>query len=400
MARRPLDGIRVIDLTRVVSGPFATMQLGDLGAEIIKVEKPVDGDDARAFAPPYQGDQAAYFLSVNRNKKSITLDLKSDRGKDILWRLIDTADVLVENFRPGAMDRLGFGVDAVRRRKPALIYASISGFGNTGPARDLPGYDVIVQGESGLMDITGPADGAPHKVGTSIADLTSGLMAVQGILAALYARRDNGEGQHVEISMYESAASLLTFNAGIYYATGTAPTRQGNVHPSIVPYQPFEAADGWINLGVANDSLWRKFCAAVERDDLAADGRFARAADRVAHRDILVPIVDDIIRQRGRDDWLALLRPTGVPCGAIRTVAEVCDSDILAARDMVCAMAHPTAGIVKGIKSPVHLSANPLDTYTAPPTLGQHTADVLADLLDMSAAEVAQLIKEQAETGT
>lgn len=400
MARRPLDGIRVIDLTRVVSGPFATMQLGDLGAEIIKVEKPGDGDDARAFAPPYQGDQAAYFLSVNRNKKSITLDLKSEQGKDILWRLIDTADVLVENFRPGAMDRLGFSVDVVRRRKPSLIYASISGFGNTGPARDLPGYDVIVQGESGLMDITGPADGAPYKVGTSIADLTSGLMAVQGILAALYVRRDSGEGQQVEISMYEAAASLLTFNAGIYYATGKAPKRQGNAHPSIVPYQTFEAADGWINLGVANDSLWRKFCTAAGRDDLAADERFKRAADRVAHRDILVPIVADIIRQRGRDDWLAALRPTGVPCGAIRDVAEVCDSDILAARDMVCAMAHPTAGTVKGIKSPVHLSATPLDGYTPPPLLGQHTAEVLADLLGMSAAGIAALVEEQAETGT
>ena len=399
MARRPLDGVRVIDLTRVVSGPFATMQLGDLGAEIIKIEKPGDGDDARAFAPPYQGDQAAYFLSVNRNKKSITLDLKSDQGKDILWRLIDTADVLVENFRPGAMDRLGFGVDDVRRLKPTLIYASISGFGNTGPARDLPGYDVIVQGESGLMDITGPADGAPHKVGTSIADLTSGLMAVQGILAALYARRDTGEGQHVEISMYESAASLLTFNAGIYFATGNAPTRQGNAHPTIVPYQTFEAADGWLNLGVANDSLWRKFCAAAGRDDLAADERFARAADRVAHRDILVPLVADLIRQRCRDDWLALLRPTGVPCGAIRDVAEVCDSDILAARDMVCTMAHPTAGIVKSIKSPLHLSATPLDGYTAPPRLGEHTAAILADLLGMSGAEINAVIKEQAEDG-
>lgn len=377
---RPVDGLRVIDLTRVVSGPYATMQLGDLGAEVIKVERPGDGDDTRAFAPPYQGGEAAYFLSINRNKKSVTLDLKSAAGKEILWRLIDTADILVENFRPGAMDRLGFGWDAVHARRPSLVYASISGFGDTGPERDRPGYDVIVQGEAGIMDLTGPRDGAPHKVGTSIADLVSGLTLTQGILAALLVRARTGEGQRVHVSMLEAVASLLTFNAGIYFATGSSPRRRGNEHPTIVPYETFQALDGWLNLGIANDDHWRAFCAAVGRDELAADPRYARAADRVRHRDTLLPVVREIIWARTRDDWLVLLGRLGIPCGAIRTVGEVCDGPVLKARDRIASMPHPTAGVVKGIKSPLDMSATPLDAYTAPPTLGQHTAEVLRDL--------------------
>ncbi|MGB6237318.1 MAG: CaiB/BaiF CoA-transferase family protein, partial [Bradyrhizobium sp.] len=239
---RPLEGLRVVDLTRVLSGPFCTMQLGDLGAEVIKVERPVEGDDTRAFAPPYQGDEAAYFLSVNRNKKSMTLDMKSERGREVLWRLIETSDVLVENFRPGAMDRLGFSYAAVSARRPAMVYCSISGFGNTGLMKDRPGYDVIVQGEAGIQDLTGAADGAPYKVGTSIADLVSGLNGSQAILAALYASKATGRGQHVSVSMYEAVASLLTFNASIYFATGESPKRRGNAHATIVPYETFEAS--------------------------------------------------------------------------------------------------------------------------------------------------------------
>ena len=224
---RPLEGIRILDLTRVLSGPHCTMLLGDLGAEVIKVERPREGDDTRAFAPPFQGDQAAYFLSINRNKKSITLDMKSERCKEVLWRLVDVSDVLVENFRPAAMERLGFGYEAVRARRPSMIYCSISGFGDTGPQKDRAGYDVIVQGEAGLMDLTGPRDGPPHKVGTSIADLVSGLTAAQGILAALYAAKVDGRGQRVHVSMYEAVAALLTFNASIYFATGNSPRASG-----------------------------------------------------------------------------------------------------------------------------------------------------------------------------
>ncbi len=393
---RPLEGLRVVDLTRVLSGPFCTMQLGDMGAEIIKVEIPGKGDDTRAFAPPFQGDQAAYFLSVNRNKKSITLDMKSQAGIDALWRLIEVGDVLVENFRPGAMDRLGLGYAAVKARRPAMIYCSISGFGDTGIWQDRPGYDVIVQGEAGVMDLTGPKDGAPHKVGVAVSDLVSGLYATQGILAALLAAKSTGAGQHVRISMYEATASLLTFNASIYHATGTSPRRRGNEHPTIVPYETFEAADGWINLGVANDDLWKRFCGAADQPDLTADARFAKAPDRVRNRDVLVPLIRTIVKQRTRDDWLARLDKAGVPSGAIRTVGEICEGDALGARNMMAEMPHASAGVVKAIKNPVHLSETPLDTYVAPPSLGQHTRDVLTSLLGYSASDVDRLARDKA----
>jgi formyl-CoA transferase len=391
---RPLEGLRVVDLTRVLSGPYCTMQLGDMGAEVIKIEQPGRGDDTRAFAPPYQGDQAAYFLSINRNKKSVTLDMKSAAGKEVLWRLIDKSDILVENFRPGAMDRLGFGYPAVKKRRPAMIYASISGFGASGPQKDRPGYDVIVQGEAGIMDITGPEDGAPYKVGAAIGDLVSGLYAVQGILAALHAAKTTGVGQHVDVSMYEAVASLLTFTAGIYFATGEPPRRRGNAHPTIVPYETFEAADGWINLGVANDDLWQRFCKAAERPDLAADERYLKAADRVRNRDDLVPLVRSLIKERTRDEWMARLDKAGVPAGAIRTVGEVCESDLLKARGMIAEMKHAGAGAVKAVKNAVHLSGTPLDAYTAPPQLGQHTREVLTGLLGYSAAEVDALARD------
>ena len=389
---RPLEGIRVLDLTRVLSGPYCTMLLGDLGAEVVKVERPGEGDDTRAFAPPFQGDQAAYFLSINRNKKSITLDMKSERGKEILWQLVDLSDVLVENFRPGAMERLGFGYEVVRARRPAMVYCSISGFGDTGPQKDRPGYDVIVQGEAGIMDLTGPRGGPPHKVGTSIADLVSGLTAAQGILAALYAAKIDGRGQRVNVSMYEAVAALLTFNASIYFATGNSPRRRGNEHATIVPYETFEASDGWINLGVANDDLWRRFCAVAGTAELL-DDRFAIAPDRVRNRDVLVPLVKAVIKQRSRSDWLKQLDDSGVPCGAIRTVAEVCDGEVLQARGMIAEMPHLSAGNVKGIKSAVHLSETTLDTYNAPPRLGEHTHEVLTGLLGYTTEDVHGLAR-------
>ena len=391
---RPLEGIRILDLTRVLSGPYCTMLLGDLGAEVIKVERPGEGDDTRAFAPPFQGDQAAYFLSINRNKKSITLDMKSERGKEILWRLLDLSNVLVENFRPGAMERLGFGYEAVSDRHPTIVYCSISGFGDSGPQKDRPGYDVIVQGEAGIMDLTGPRDGPPHKVGTSIADLVSGLTAAQGILAALYSAKVDGRGQRVHVSMYEAVAALLTFNASIYFATGNPPRRRGNEHATIVPYETFEASDGWINLGVANDDIWRRFCTAVGTAELATDRRFANAPDRVRNRDSLVPLIKGVFKQRSRDEWLKLLDESGVPCGAIRTVAEVCDGEVLRARGMIAEMQHSSAGNVKGIKSAIHLSETVLDTYAPPPKLGEHTNEVLFGLLGYSRDKVNALRRE------
>jgi crotonobetainyl-CoA:carnitine CoA-transferase CaiB-like acyl-CoA transferase len=302
-------------------------------------------------------------------------------------------DVLVENFRPGAMDRLGFGYEAVRARRPAIVYCSISGFGDFGPQKDRPGYDVIVQGEAGIMDLTGPRDGAPYKVGTSIADLVSGLTASQGILAALLAAKSTGRGQKVAVSMYEAVAALLTFNAGIYFATGNSPRRRGNEHATIVPYETFEAADGWINLGVANDDLWRRFCKAADVMHLVDDGQFAKASDRVRNRDTLIPLIKDIIRQRTRDDWLKLLDAAGVPCGAIRTVAEVCDGDLLKGRRMIAEMNHESAGTVRAIKNAVHLVDTPLDSYVAPPRLGEHTHEVLTGLLGCSLADVDELAR-------
>lgn len=387
----PLSGLRVIDLTRVVSGPYCTMTLGDMGAEVIKVEKPGDGDEARGFAPPYQGDQSAYFLSVNRNKKGMTLDLKHPQGKDILWELIESADILVENFRPGVMDRLGFSYNQVQARKPGLIYASISGFGATGIAKDRPGYDVIVQGEAGIMDITGDPNGPPQKVGTSIADLVTGLTTVNAILGALHFRNSTGKGQHIDISMFEATAALLTFNAGMYFATGEAPTRRGNAHPSIVPYEAFEASDGWFNLAVANDAHWQKCCMAIGRDDLANDDRFRCAPDRVTNRDILLPILRDRLREERRDHWIDAFQTAGVPAAPIRSVDEVCDGDVLAARDMIAEMPHLTAGPVRTIKSPMHLNATPLNDYAAPPVLGEHTDDILSQLLGFDGDEISKL---------
>ena len=375
----PLDGIRVIDLSRVVSGPLCTMNLADMGADVVKIEEPGRGDESRAFGPPFLGGESPYYLSVNRNKRSCTVNLKRDAGKAILWRLFDTADVVVQNFRPGAMARLGLDYDAVAARHPRLIYCSISGFGDSGPDAVRPGYDLVVQGESGLMDLTGEADGPPTRIGTSIADLTAGVMAAQGITLALYARQTTGRGQHVKIAMLDAVASLLTYNAGNYFATGESPTRRGNDHPSVVPYQTLRAKDGWMNLAVANDSLWVRYCDAIERPDLREDPRFATAPERVNHRDTLVPIIVALTAARTVQQWVDLLGAAGVPCGRIRNVAEVCTNPQLTERGKVVDRPHPTAGIVTMIGLPIELSDTPGRIQTAPPLLGEHTDDVLRD---------------------
>ena len=375
----PLDGIRVIDLSRVVAGPFCTMTLADMGADVIKIEEPGRGDESRAFGPPFHGGESPYFLSINRNKRSCTVNLKHAQGKTILRRLLDGADVLIENFRPGAMARLGFGYEAVSAAHPRLVYCSISGFGDSGPDAARPGYDLIVQGESGLMDVTGEADGPPTRVGTSIADLASGLMAAQGILLALYARRTTGRGQQVRVAMLDAVASLLTYNTGIYFASGESPTRRGNDHPSVVPYQTLRARDGWINLGVANDSLWKRYCDAVERPDLRDDPRFATAPARVEHRRTLIPIIEALTAARTVQAWMDLLGAAGVPCGRIRSVAEVCTNPQLVERGKVVQRPHPTAGQVQMIGQPIELSDTPARIETAPPLLGEQTDAVLGE---------------------
>ena len=374
----PLWGIRVIDLTRVLSGPFCSMMLGDMGAEVIKIERPSAGDDTRAFAPPYQGEESAYFLSVNRNKKSLALDMKQDAAKEVLWKLVENADVIIENFRPGAAARLGFGYKDVATRNPGIIYGSISGFGDTGPGAKRPGYDLVIQGESGIMDITGDPDSPPTKMGTSVADMVAGMMLSQGILAALNARHVMGKGQHVKVSMLEALASLLTYQASNYYATGTTPKRRGNAHPSIVPYETFQAGDGWLNVAVANDPLWQKFCDAADKPEWKDHPNYAAAPDRVQNRDEIMPLIAEVLKTKTRAEWIASLGAAGVPCGAIATVEEICESETLKARGMIWEMDHKTAGVVKTIANPIEFTGTKLATPAPPPRLGEHTDEILA----------------------
>ena len=355
------------------------MTLADMGADVIKIEEPGRGDESRAFGPPFLGGESPYFLSINRNKRSCTVNLKCDDGRAILERLVAGADVLVQNFRPGAVERLGLDYDSLAPRHPRLVYCSISGFGDSGPDAARPGYDLIVQGESGLMDLTGEPDGPPTRVGTSIADLTSGMMAAQGILLALFARQTTGRGQHVRVAMLDAVVSLLTYNTGNYFATGEAPTRRGNDHPSVAPYQTLRAADGWINLGIANDALWRRYCDALERPDLRDDPRFATAPERVRHRTELVPVIESLTAERTVEDWIRLLGAAGVPCGRIRNVAEVCTNPQLTRRGKVVERPHPTAGVVKMIGQPIELGDTPARIRTAPPLLGEQTDDVLRE---------------------
>lgn len=375
----PLDGIRIIDLSRVVSGPFCTMTLGDMGADIIKIEEPGRGDESRAFGPPFLNGESPYFLSVNRNKKSCTLNLKSDEGLAIFHRLVRTADVVIENFRPGAMERLGLDYPQLSSIYPRLIYCSISGFGDSGQDAERPGYDLIVQGESGLMELTGHADGPPTRVGTSIADLTSALMAAQGILLALYARQTTNRGQHVRVAMLDALVSLLTFNTGNYFATGQNPTRTGNEHPSVVPYQTFRASDGWINLAIANDKLWAEYCEAIDRIDLRDNPLFSTAPNRVANRNDLIPIITAIMLLKTVNEWITLLASAGVPCGRIRTVEEVCANPQLTERNKVVVQPHPTIDSLKMIGLPIELSETPGRINRPPPLLGEQTNIVLKE---------------------
>jgi crotonobetainyl-CoA:carnitine CoA-transferase CaiB-like acyl-CoA transferase len=366
------------------------MMLADMGAEVIKIEERGHGDDTRLW-PPFQGGESSYFMSVNRGKKSLTLDLKKSEGRAILQRLIERSDVLLENFRPGTADRLGFGYDTVKTWQPRLIYCSVSGFGESGPEAGRPGYDLIVQGESGLMDLTGFPDGPPVKLGTSMADIGAGIMAAHGIVLSLFARERTGQGQKVEIAMLDVSAALLTYQAGIFFATGKSPTRRGNQHPSIVPYEVFRAQDGYMTIGVANNSLWERFCRAIDRPELIGDPRFASEADRVTHREILIPILEQTFGAKRVEEWLERLDRAGVPAGRIKTVGEVCESPHLAARGMLPTVPHPVAGEVKQIGIPIRLWSTPGEITLPPPQLGEHTEELLVTLLKMSKAEVARL---------
>ena len=386
----PLAGLTVVDLTRVLSGPYCTMQLADMGARVIKIERPGQGDDTRGWGPPFVQGESAYFMSINRNKESVTLDFKHPEGRKLLDQLIARADIVVENFRPGTLDAVGFNYASLRDRYPRLIYASISGFGQNGPERDRPGYDAVVQGEGGLMSITGAPDGPGYRLGVAIGDLVSGLYTAQGILLALFARERTGHGQYVDVGMLDSVASLLTYQAGIYFATGTPSTRMGNRHPSIVPYEVFQTRDGDIVLAVGNDELWRRFCRVAGLEALAGDSRFATNRDRVLNYEELRPLIAEKFAARSRADWLQALGGAGVPAGAVLDVGEVLRDEQLIARCMVESVEHPTTGMVKVLGVPVKLSGTPGAITRPPPRLGEHTGAVLGEL-GLNPARIAEL---------
>ncbi len=393
---RPLDDLLVLDLSRILSGPYCSMYLGDLGARVVKIEHPEGGDDTRAFGPPFIGDhESTYFLSVNRSKESVAVDLKNEAGRALVRRLAEKADVLLENFRPGALDRLGLDYATLAKANPRLIYASISGFGHAGdPAWSRrPGYDVVIQGMGGLQSITGAADGPPYKVGTSIADMVSGLYAMIGILTALHARARTGRGQHVDVSMLDGQISLLSYHAGAHLNAGARPGRRGNAHPSIAPYETFSAKDGHFNLAVGNDAQWRAFASAVGAPlaSLASDPRFASNAGRVRDRAALLEILVPIFATRTVEEWLALCDSVGVPAGPILGVDEALAHPQVQARRMVVPMQHPTAGAIRVTGFPVQLSDTPAELRSPPPRLGEHTDSALADLLGLSAAELTAL---------
>ena len=386
----PLAGFTVLDLTRVLSGPYCTMVLGDLGARIIKVEQPGKGDDTRAWGPPFLGEESAYFLSINRNKESVTLDYKPAAGRKVLAELIAKADVLVENFRPGTLERAGFGWDAVHQEFPRLVYASIAGYGQTGPRKDEAGYDAVMQAEGGLMSVTGDADRPGYRLGVAITDMVAGLYCSQGITAALLARERSGEGQRVDIGMLDTTAALLTYQAANWFATGQTPQRRGNRHATIAPYETFTTADGEIVVAVGNDDLWKRFCPAVGLPELAANPRFATNRDRMANYDDMRPPIDRVFRTATNAEWIARLNAAGVANGEVRDIGQMLNDPQLAAREMVQTMMHPTVGAIRVVGAPIKLSATPASLRTPPPVLGQHTDAVLAEL-GYAAGEIAAL---------
>lgn len=370
--------------------------LADMGARVIKVEQPGRGDDTRGWGPPFEKGESSYFMSVNRNKESLTLNLKHPEARTILNSLLDETDVLVENFRPGTLARMQLGYADLAARWPRLIYCSISGFGHTGPRRTQPGYDAVLQAEGGLMSITGDRDGPAYRLGVAIADITSGMFAAYGVAMALLARHRTGRGQFVDVGMLDSVAALLTYQAGIYFATNQAPTRLGNRHPTIVPYETLETGDGELVVAVGNDQLWHSFCQLLGADNLATDLRFATNKDRVERREALRPILVEYLKSRTATDWIELLTDAGIPCGAVRDLEAVFSDPQIIERAMVVALDHPIAGAIRTLGVPVKLDDTPGNVRTPPPTLGQHTETILGQHLGLDAKAIVQLRKKGA----
>ncbi len=385
----PLDGIRVLDMSRVLAGPWCAMILGDLGAEVVKVENPRGGDETRDFGPPFEAGESAYYMAANRNKKSLLCDLGSDEGQGIIRRLAEKSDVLIENFRLGTMEKFGLALDDLRKANPGLITCSISGYGRESPLAARPGYDFMIQAESGLMSITGEPDGPPLRVGVATADLSTGNVAAQAILAALFSREKSGKGQHIDLALLDvQVAGLANIGAG-YLMSGKRPERHANAHPNVAPYEAFETEDEPIALTVANDRQFVALCELMGVEGLPADPRFASNSKRAANRKELKPELERVFRTKGRDRWLDELYAAGLPAGPIRTVDEALDSAEIKAHGMIKEMEHPAMGTCRLVGSPLRLSETPVVEPFHPPMLGEHTKEVLVDVLGMDAAEAA-----------
>lgn len=433
----PLEGVKVVDLTRILAGPYCTQALADAGADVIKVEEPAKGDDTRGWGPPFvveqegaappepparlsrdvlpprgSGDvnppppaavpdrgESAYFLSVNRGKRSLALNLKDPRGREILWRLLEDADVLVENFRPGTLARLGFSWDEVHRRHPRVVYASISGYGADGPWGGRPGYDAVIQGEAGLMSVTGTADGPPLKAGASLADVLAGMTTFQGIVLALLRRERTGEGGRVDVSLLESLLSALAYHNATWLLAGQVPARLGNRHPSLAPYEAFLAADGYLIVGVGSEALWQAFCRAVGAPLIAEDPRFATNALRVQNYGDLKGILAPLLEGRSVETWIVALDGAGIPCGRVRSVAEALDGEQVAARGLLLDVMHPTLGPGRYVGSPIGLSGMERGSRRPPPLLGEHTVEVLKERLGLGAEAIETLRRDGVVSG-
>ncbi|KAB0648966.1 MULTISPECIES: CaiB/BaiF CoA-transferase family protein [Burkholderia] len=402
-----LSHIRVLDLTRVLAGPWCAQTLADFGADVIKVERPGAGDDTRHWGPPYLKDangddtaEAAYYLAANRNKRSVTVDIATPEGQQIVRELAAQSDVVLENYKVGQLKKYGLDYESLRAVKPDLVYCSVTGFGQTGPYAHRAGYDFIVQGIGGFMSITGERDsepgGGPQKAGVAIADLATGLYSTIAVLAALAHRDRTGEGQYIDMALLDVQVALLANMNTNFLASGKPPVRWGNAHPNIVPYQTFQTSDGWIIVAVGNDGQFRKFVEAGGRPELADDERFATNPSRVRHRDTLVPILAEMVKTRGKADWIGALEAAGVPCGPINELDEVFDNEQVVARGMQVSLPHPCGADVKLVRNPIRMSATPPDARTAPPLLGAQTEDVLRDMLGYDEARIAALKAKQA----
>ncbi|MBI2875471.1 MAG: CoA transferase [Candidatus Tectomicrobia bacterium] len=385
----PLQGIRVLDFTRVIAGPYCTQMLGDMGAEVIKIEQPGKGDDSRKLGPPFVQGESAYFLSFNRNKKSLALDLGTPPGRELIYRLVAQSDVVVDNFRPGVGQRLGIGYEALREIHPGIVVCSISAFGHSGPFREEPGYDITLQAISGTMSLTGEPGRAPVKIGIPIGDLAGGMFAAYGIVNALYARQQTGQGQFVDISLFDCQLALLSYMGGYYLMGGVVPQPVGTGHPNLVPYQAFKTQDGYLIVAIFTEDFWRQFCQALERPELLSDPRFVDNAHRAKHRQELIPILEAIMAERTTEAWCQRLQ--GMPVAPLNTVDKALEHPQAQAREMVVPLQHPQCEEIRVLGNPIKMDSTWGQGFDPPPLLGQHTAEILSDRLGLSREEIEAL---------